>query len=60
MSGKLSDDILKDERAHFERTFGKTTDSPIECCDVCHEPVDDGCACQDEYRREHDSRDMER
>ncbi len=25
------------------------------CCDVCHEPLADECACQDEYRSEHDS-----
>lgn len=24
------------------------------CCDVCHEPLEDRCFCQDEYAREHD------
>ena len=32
----------------------------VDDCDVCHEPLADGCACQDEYRREHDSGDLER
>lgn len=29
-------------------------------CGVCHESISDGCTCQDEYRREHDSGDLER
>jgi hypothetical protein len=33
---------------------------PDDCCEVCHEPISDGCVCQDNYRREHDSGDMSR
>lgn len=31
------------------------TPEPMDYCDVCHEPRGDECACQHEYRREHDA-----
>jgi hypothetical protein len=31
-----------------------------ECCEVCHEPLADECACHNEYNREHDRADTER
>lgn len=47
-------DPLYEVFQHEEREREIAAQKAAKCCDLCHEPVDDGCACQDEYTREHD------
>lgn len=34
--------------------------SDDDACEICHEPLTDGCQCQEPYNREHDRMDLER
>ena len=42
---------LADQAQELSMGYGKAQDD----CDICHEPLADECACQNEFRREHDS-----